>query len=165
MFQNEYDTRNSLLIGRRAEKKFKDLAIRRGYSVSLPLHRQDYEEHWDIRIRKGAKSYLVDVKAMKRLKGEIQDLWVWVEIVNIAGKPGWIYRTHAHLIAFETMKGFVLVKPEELRNLVAERVEKKMVKYPEHAHYCLYQRDGRDDLITLISMADIKSASEEIWEE
>lgn len=165
MFRNDFDIRDALDIGRLGEEKFRKMALNRGYRLNLPRHSQDYLEHWDVEIRKRTAKYLVDVKAMKRLKGEIQDLWVWVEIVNIAGKPGWIYRTHAHLIAFETMEGFVLVKPEELRKIVAERVEKKVVKFPEHAHYCLYSRDGRDDVITLISMADVKSVSEEIWEE
>ena len=165
MFRNKRDTRNAIEIAREAEGRFVSMSLQRGFSVMQASLREDYEHHWDVAIAKGTRKKLIDVKAMKRLKGEIQDLWVWVEIVNIAGKPGWIYRTHAHLVAFETMEGFVLVKPGELRKIVDERVEKKVVKYPEHAHYCLYSRDGRDDVITLISIADVKSVSEEIWEE
>ena len=165
MFKNQHDTRNALDIGRLGEEKFKRLALERGYRLRLPDGSQDYLEHWDVEIIKATEHYLVDVKAMKRVKGQIQGLWVWVELTNVAGKPGWLYSSKADLFAFETENGFILVRPDPLKRLVSERVEDKRVRFPEHAHYCLYQRDGRGDIVTLISMADMKSVTEEIWEE
>lgn len=165
MFKNKRDKRDCLQLGRSAEKRFIKLALRRGYMVAHSAESEDYREHWDVRISGEEYSPLVEIKAMKRVKGQIQDSWVWVELTNVAGKPGWLYSSKADLFAFETEKGFVLVRPEDLKRLVSERIENKRVRFPEHAHYCLYQRDGRDDIVTLISMTDIKSVSQEIWEE
>ena len=94
------------------------------------------------------------MKALRRGE-ETQDEWHWLEIRGVRDE-GWIYGSHADIIAFETKKSWILVRPTSLIDYVQRFVEHTFVDKPILAQYKLYQRHNRDDAITLVSTDDLR---------
>jgi hypothetical protein len=167
---NRFDKDGSnLKQGLRAEHLFAQIAKAKGWEVYEPSNYQDINEHWDIEIRKNGKSYKVDVKAMKKLnrKDSIpQDEWHWVELHGVRKyDKGWLYGGKADLIAFETKTSFIIVRRQDLIELVEDKVDfSTKVEFSSEAKYKVYQRRNRHDKLTLMKTSDLREIKIAEWE-
>jgi hypothetical protein len=70
----------------------------------------------------------------------------------------------ADYIAFEQKDHFLIVRRGDLLSWVKSKVtNQEFVKYSRDAKYRYYQRHGRQDLITMVVISDIKKDLE-CWE-
>jgi hypothetical protein len=99
----------------------------------------------------------VDVKAARRLsrtdKSPDENIH-WIEIKNVGGNPGWLYKNSFWLV-FETQNYWIHVRSERLQEFIHEMVDFKQPITKTKEFYSLYSRDGRQDLLTIISLADL----------
>tara|TARA_R110000737_G_scaffold188473_2_gene210681 strand:+ start:961 stop:1494 length:534 start_codon:yes stop_codon:yes gene_type:complete len=81
---------------------------------------------------------------------------IWVEFRNVNGNLGWLCGK-AKWIAFEICEvgGFLRVEREELYQWCLKNVDFSSSTSKEEAHKRIYQRSGRKDKITKLSIADI----------
>jgi hypothetical protein len=165
MERNQYDRRDCMEMGERAEIAFVQMALARGWKVNRSSEDQDINEHWDFLIEKDGKSYRIDVKSMKREQetDNVQDIWTWIEFKSVKeNEPGWLFGS-ADIVAFERTSSFVLVKRSDLVDLANRSVDmNSCVKSAKEAKYKLYQRAGRHDLI---SMIELEKLNDILWEE
>jgi hypothetical protein len=140
------------LNGLETELRFKDFINNHGFNAIKVGPAYDIHHHFDINI-----SANIEIKGMKALRRgeETQDEWHWLEIRGVRDE-GWIYGSHADIIAFETKKSWILVRPTSLIDYVQRFVEHTFVDKPILAQYKLYQRHNRDDAITLVSTDDLR---------
>ena len=167
--RNQFDNKDCLERGERAEEQFARIAASRGWQVTTSIDRQDMDEHWDMLIEKGAERFRVDVKAMKRIQrgdANVQASWVWVELRGVrAGERGWLFGGRADWIAFERAKSFVIVERKMLAALVLKLVDPKaIVTKPQLARYKVYQRPHRTDKLTLIETTQLDTIRVAEWE-
>ena len=113
-------------------------------------------------------TWSVDIKARKKTRrsdDNAQDDWIWIEFQNVRGNTGWLYG-EADCIAFETQDNFVIVKKDSLIEYVEGAVDMgKSVKYSGEAKYKTYRRAGRNDLLTMVELSEIKNNCKySIWE-
>lgn len=159
-YQSSYDE------GHLAENAFQKLAENKGYTVKMASTSQNIEEHWDLAIQKDGVLYTVDVKGAKRNRREdkyVQNEFVWIELRNVHGKPGWLYGK-ADVIAFEIKGEFWLVKRNSLVQLVDKLVNKSRVaSHSGDALYKVYTRKGRQDQISKIRALDLKPIVWQQW--
>lgn len=145
-------------LGMKAEEVFKQVMQERGWTVTDANKQQNMIEHWDFRIVKGDWNLTVDVKAQKRINRRdeaVDNKWLWIELRNVVGEPGWVHRTKADFLAFERDDMFLFVKPADLRKVLEEVVIPMPVETAGEAHYSIYQRKDRNDELTLIRYADL----------
>lgn len=119
-------------------------------SVEWANQQEDAKEHWDFKIGDAR----VDVKAAKRLSrtdASPNFQFIWVELKNVAGDPGWLYGK-AEFIAFEFERYWVFVRREALAEFVEENVVREPSEFPL---YKVKTRPGRKDEITLVRAEDI----------
>ena len=81
------------------------------------------------------------------------------------GNAGWLYG-EADRIAFETQDNFIVVDRSSLIDYVENAVDMgKSVKYSSQARYKTYRRAGRNDLLTMVELSEIKKNCDHfIWE-
>ena len=166
--RNKYDRKDSLEIGESAQFKFKELAEAKGWKVTPANEQQDIHEHWDFFIEKDGEQSRVDVKAMKRIRRSDpypQDKLVWIELHGVRDyDEGWLYGGGADHIAFETKQGFIIVKRQDLIELLEKTVDfKDQVSSPAKALYKIYQRPGRPDKITMIETRKLLELRYAFW--
>jgi len=112
----------------------------------------DIKEHWDLSI-----SFKIDVKGLKKISrsdNSTNEHYHFVELKNVQGNLGWLYG-EADYFAFETDEYWVVVKKEDLQNLVKDKVSKTIVNSTDKSLYCLYSRQGRKDIITMVKTLDL----------
>ena len=82
---------------------------------------------------------------------------IWVELKNVQGKPGWVFG-EAKYIAFDMpeVHGFIFVDREQLKNYCSENVDFSSVVSKKDAYKKCYRRKDRDDLITCLTLDDLK---------
>ena len=150
---------NSAKTGSAAERKFEKICKKRGYKVTKANDDQNMHEHWDYKVEKNKGPKLVDVKAAKKISRGDKDVsydWTWVEIKNVHGNAGWL-KGKADCIAFGQKDHFLIVQREELRVWCKEKINlKKKVSNTKDAKYNLYSRKGRKDLLSLISIEEMR---------
>jgi hypothetical protein len=165
--RNKYDKKDSLELGERAENLFILLAVRMGWKVSASSSKENIHDHWDYLIEKETDSFKVEVKSKKRIQrseDSSQNDFIWVELQNVRGEPGWLFGK-ADLIAFEKEKTFLIVKKPDLLKTVNQKVNLvAKVKTPKDALYKIYKREGRKDKLTLLPMKDIEEIKFMEWE-
>ena len=166
--RNQYDKKDSLELGDKAEVVFKRLAEKRDWNLADATFDENVNEHWDFLMVKGNDSYKIDVKAMKRLSRDdssVQDKWVWIELHGVRpNDKGWLYDGKADLISFEKTNSFVIVKRTDLIALVERLVEyKTLVHSSKEAKYRVYNRSGRPDRITLIETDKLNPIKWDEW--
>lgn len=166
--RNQYDRRDSLELGDTAQLVFKKVAISKGWKVTPASQNEDINEHWDYLLEKDGQSTKVDVKAMKRISrndANIQDRYIWIELHGVRPyDEGWLYGGKADHFAFEIMTGFIIVKREDVIQLLERLVDFKIqVQHPAQAIYRIYQRQGRPDKLTLIETEKLKEIRYAFW--
>ena len=155
---------NSFLAeGKKVEQEFANTQLS---DVVWATKEQDMNEHWDVQGICGWVSdepLKFDVKGMKKLNrhdtNTIQQ-YTWIESKNVHGNPGWI-KGLADYIVFERESTWVIANRQELRELVNEKVKEKNYSQGKGV-YQLYNREGRQDLLTLVPFKDI-IALESTW--
>ena len=152
--------KKTALDGYQAELNFKSLAESGGFEVHRAPPVYDIKEHWDLVL-----SIKVDVKAMKKLNRHDNDPnpeWHWIEISSAYGDgKGWVYGSHADLVAFEMPESWILVQVKTLKEWLEHKIERTWVATPEHAQYRLYSR-RKGETITLVETAWLRTIGKEI---
>jgi len=139
--------------GKSKEADFIKVAQQNNFHVSHATPQQDMKQHWDIRLM---KSYKVDVKGLKKIRRtdpDVQEDFHYVELMNVQGLVGWAFAETVEVFAFETFNYWILVKKENLQDLIREKVKKEWVNFP--TLYKMYRRSGRKDAITLVKSLDL----------
>jgi hypothetical protein len=153
--------------GMKAEQRFEVHATSREWTLFHASQQQDINEHWDWQMVRGEETQFVDVKARKRISRHdtsVQDEWVWIELHSVRpDNRGWLYDSKATLIAFEIAEGFVIVPRLQLLARVQKYVSSRRVFQARDARYCIYQRQGRYDQITMIEMKHLTSIAWNVW--
>jgi len=119
---------------------------------------QDFNEHWDVQGNLDGKIFKFDIKGLKktnRWDSNTQDDNAWVEGTNVRGKPGWV-KGKADYIVFERNDYWLLVNREELLERVESKLKEKNYEKGKGV-YQIYQREGRQDKITLVPYKDIEN--------
>ena len=99
--------KEQVLNGLETEIKFKSFIEHLGFHGIKVGAAYDMNHHYDMNI-----SANIEIKGMKALRrgDEVQDEWHWIEVKGVAD-DGWLFNSHADLIAFETQKSWILVRP------------------------------------------------------
>jgi hypothetical protein len=166
--KNRFDNDSCLERGDDAELVFKIIAIRGGWNTIEATPQQNISEHWDYAIQKDDATYLVEVKAMKKISRRNpnpQDKWTWIELHGVRPyDEGWLIGGKSDIIAFEKKDSFLLVKRSDLLNIVPQIVDfQSFVTIPDQAQYKIYQRAGRPDKITLIEVSQLERIRWDNW--
>ena len=152
------------LDGASAEHQFREIAERKGYAVEEASRKQQFQ-HIDFLLKKDDKIWLIDVKAKKKLRRKDENYnfeWIWLELANVRGEPGWIFG--AGFVAFEMEDYFIVVAKKDLAALAEKLVDfEKVVDKPQAAKYSVYRRFGRKDKITLIESKHLVEVKHSIW--
>ena len=98
---------------------------------------------------------------LKNLKSEKSTKWVWVEVKNMDGQPGWLYGD-ANFIVFELSDSFLFVERKSLINHIHSNIDFSLplVQNTWEAKYKLYQRKGKLDQIAQVKVSSLLSLSE-----
>ncbi len=138
--------------GLETELRFIDQMNVMGFKATKVGEAYDIKHHFDLNIHAN-----IEIKGMKALSrgSEIQDEYHWVELSGVAD-DGWLYNSHADLIAFETKQSWIMIKPSRLIDYIQRFVEHEYVTSPRDAIYKLYQRKNRNDSISLIPTEDLR---------
>ena len=118
---------------------------------------QDMQEHWDVQGTLDGQLLKFDVKGMKkknRSDSSFQDDIAWVEGTNVRGKPGWV-KGKADYIVFERTDHWLLVQRQELLEHVESKLKENNFQKGKGV-YQIYQREGRQDKITMVPFEDIE---------
>ena len=118
---------------------------------------QDMQEHWDVKGLLGNELLKFDVKGMKKVNrwdNKSQDDIAWVEGTNVRGKPGWV-KGKADYIVFERADHWLLIERQELLEHVTTKLKENNFKKGKGI-YEVYQRDGREDKITMVPFQDME---------
>ncbi len=167
--RNQFDRRDSLELGDRAEDLFARLALARGWKVGRATEQANLYDHWDFYIYRDKEGCRVDVKAMKRARrgdAQVQDQWLWVELHGVRDYDrGWLYAGKADLIAVETSSSFLMVRRQDLIRLVEGLVDTTgVVSSAREAKYKVYTRPGRPDKITMIETQKLHAIKWDEWQ-
>ena len=132
--------------GKETEKAFSKILS----NVKFSSETEDITEHWDL-----STNLKIDVKGLKkrnRSDDSVDERIHWVEIKNVNGNVGWLYGD-ADYFAFELHNYWIIVDKIDLQDLVKSQVKKEYAKIPMLNK--LYSREGRKDVMTLISTFDL----------
>lgn len=147
----------SMADGRSVELRFSSTLTNPVFATK----EEDIHEHWDLMDSMG---YRYDVKAMKKYRRSDEkptDRLHYVELRNVHGKAGWLYGK-AYYIVFETRSWWIVVKREDLVQFIEGIVDGWEVTIPKPEPYQLYQREGRQDLMTVIPTVDLLALAERV---
>lgn len=143
-----------------AENLFISIAEKQGWRA-VKADRKQQLSHIDVFLSKeNYPTYSLDIKAQKKIKrtdSDVNDDFIWVEFLNVAGKGGWLVGA-AQYIAFERENDFIMVDRESLWRFCMKKVDQNSrVSQSKDALYKIYQRQGRKDEISIIKFSDIFS--------
>ena len=124
---------------------------------------QDIHEHWDVMDVMGLKYDVKGMKKYRRSDDNPTDRLHWIELRNVNGKSGWLYG-NADIIAFETRKWWLLVDREDLVQFVEGILDGWEVTTLKPVPYEIYQREGRNDLLTILPTVDLLSIATKVLE-
>ena len=139
------------LNGLRTESNFSDFIRSCGFHPVKVGKAYDIHHHYDLNINAN-----IEIKGMKALSRgeEVQDEYHWIELKGVVD-DGWLYNSHADLIAFEMKSKWLMVRPSDLISYCQRFVQHEHVKRPQEAIYKVYSRPNRQDEITLIPTKDL----------
>jgi len=116
---------------------------------------QDIKEHWDVSV-----NFKFDVKGLKKKNRNdetVDERIHWIEIKNVLGEKGSLYGD-ADYFVFELHDYWIIVDKLKLQEYIAINTIKKYTRIPMLNR--LYKRDGRKDVLTLVSTFDLIYISE-----
>lgn len=158
MNQHKLDTDSrALSIGELAESEFIRFAESKGWEVVSASFKQNTQDHIDFVLSKDGKTITVDVKAQKRLtrwSNNTQTDKLWIELVNGKGEPGWVLGK-ADYIAFQEDDKFLIIPRPQLAERVWCIIVKELTSDVRDAYHKMYNRSGRQDVITLVGRHEI----------
>lgn len=163
-------------------KNFQTIIRNKGWKFRQATKSEDMYDHIDchVTIMNGSqpvRSLSIDLKGTKynsRKNEGIDDYKCqYIEFLNVRGAKGWLFGK-ADYIAIEEDDKFLLIKRSDLirfceklfgvaLNGNIEEIESKLlnvnawVKRSDQSHHKLYRRWKRQDIVTQINMADVKS--------
>ena len=167
--KNKYDkTGECIQTGLGAEQLFEQIAESKSLETKNAKRRENMHKHIDKYVTENGETWSVDIKARKktsRSNSQAQDDWIWIEFQNVRGNAGWLYGD-ADRIAFETQDDFIVVDRNSLIDYVEDVVDMgKSVKYSSQAQYKTYRRAGRNDLLTMVELSEIKkNCNHFVWQ-
>ena len=167
--KNKYDkTGECIQTGLGAEQLFEQIAESKNLETKNAKRRENMQKHIDKYVTENGETWSVDIKARKktsRSNSQAQDDWIWIEFQNVRGNAGWLYGD-ADRIAFETQDDFIVVDRNSLIDYVEDVVDMgKSVKYSSQAQYKTYRRAGRNDLLTMVELSEIKkNCNHFVWQ-
>ena len=139
--------------GKQSEYRFSEAIESMGMVCRKSSRNDDIYNHIDFYIE---DSMTNDVIASVDVKGGNFMHTIWVELKNVRGDEGWLYGK-ASFIAFEIPEigGFSCVLTKHLREYVEQNVSDEFTT-KDKAHKKLYTRKDRDDVITSLTIDDLK---------
>jgi len=143
-----------------SEQKFLQSCKNKNFTVTHSSKHEDIYEHWDFKVN----SSTVDVKALKRINRSdsmFSTDYTWVELQNVRGNTGWLFG-EADYIAFEQIDHFLIVKRRDLIDFCQNKIQDQFVPKASEALYKKYQRNNRQDIISLISLKDLANNTK-VW--
>lgn len=165
-FRHEYDRDGSCSkMGASAEDLFQELCKEGGIPLKRASELED-KRGVDFWIKMGLEDWEgIDIKSSKRKSrnDEVCNDTIWIEILNVNGNKGWLEKEKTKYIAFQEIDGFVVVEREKLKEKVYSLLKEykaKQVSYARDAKYNFYTRKGRNDLLTVIDLSDLKAVDD-----
>ena len=149
-------------------QNFLDIANSKKFLVKMPTASQFKRFVNFILIGKDSRGQHKETKiSLKPLKkNQVKTKWLWVEIKNSKGEPGWLYGD-SDFVVFELTDKYLFVSRKNLLNLIHESVDfsQPIVQNLWEAKYKIYQRPGKFDQITQIKLNSLlKFNNNYIWE-
>jgi hypothetical protein len=148
--------------GSSTEEEFgKELFFRFGIQPIRSNKQEDINLHWDWKCQD--YKYDVKSKACVTRGEEPSESYVWIEIINVQGKKGWLFGD-ADMIAFDRGQFWILVDRKKLvielsRKLNWDELTPGSVKAP----WKVYQRPTQKDGIVLVPIKYLFSTEPTIW--
>lgn len=144
-----------LFEGMMKELKFKKKLEELGFVVEKSTKNQDIFEHWDFKIIKDDINLKIDLKGLKE-QAKNNNLH-WIEIKNVNNKVGWAYSEYVDAFVFELIDSWIMVDKILLQGLIKNKVVKIKVSDKNDCLYKLYTREGRKDILTMVTTNDLLS--------
>jgi hypothetical protein len=148
--------------GQSAENRFTREALARGWRVRQANKQEEMHGHFDFVLSKENGDLKVEVKSQKSFPVLVNGQWsqdfVLVEFAGITGEMGWLFG-EAHVVAFETPRGFLMADRAKLAKLATDLVERKPALRREDMHKRIYRRTGRLDEVSALSYKEISGVS------
>mgnify|MGYP006144411289 CR=1 FL=1 len=138
---------------------FIDLAKLKGYIVKKPTTQQFKKFINFVIVGKGKDGNPESVSlSLKNLKNDKKLKWLWVEIKNHEGNPGWLYGD-ADFVVFELLNQYLFINRKSLIDHVHSSIDNSLplVQNAWEAKYKLYQRQGKLDQITQVKLSSLMS--------
>jgi len=149
--RREYSNRQ----GNESARRFVEACQSIGYETRKSTREEDIYDHIDYWVKR--RNYKNDpIESGVDVKGGNHPECVWVEFKNVNGDKGWMYG-EAEFIAFDIPEvgGFVVVLRKDLAAYAELVVERTFVD-KKNAYRKFYQRAGRQDVISLLYLEDLK---------
>ena len=157
LYKTQYDK------GIKVEQLVKQILENKGYSVTEAEPHQNMNEHWDLCYIKNEIPIYIDVKSRKKIKradSHPTDDYLWIELLNVSGRKGWLYGK-ANFFVFEQTSTFIFVEAESLRVYI-DIVFSETFEIPQnenveldHLLFKKYTRSGKKDVLTLIPTLEL----------
>ena len=139
-------------------ENFKLLASSKSFKTKLPTKIQ-YANFIDLFIlgKDGNSSSPISRSlCFKSSSGRKNNKWVWVEIKNFKGEPGWLYGS-ADFIVFEFIDQYLFIPRKHLVDFIHSKIDfsASIVANPWEAKYKIFQRQNNFDEITQVNSLDL----------
>lgn len=136
-----------------------------GGSCTKSSKQDDTSNHIDFWWDSPKKGLIgIDVKGRRKKNRQdtnYDDEMSWIELLNVRGKPGWVYGK-SHYIAFRFTDKIIFVQTDKLRQFSEEKIKGKETVYDTpNDFYIPYQRKkyGRKDLMIKVPTIDLMQIS------
>ena len=110
--------------GSDSEKIFESICFSKNIFIKKSSTYENTRKHIDFYIRLKQNTKSVDVKAIKRYKGQFQDKFYYIEVINDWGNNGWIYSKSMNLVAFECFDCFRIYKRKKILDFINKNPDK-----------------------------------------
>lgn len=139
-------------------ENFKELAAFKNFKTKCPTKNQ-YLNFIDIfLLGKNSNDSSPSSRSLcfKPSSGRKNNKWVWVEIKNFKGDPGWLYGA-ADFIVFEFVDRYLFVPRKNLIDFVHSKINfsASIVANPWEAKYKIFQRENNFDEITQVNSLEL----------
>lgn len=149
----------SQIQGSDAEVLFEKIAESRGWNFTPASAHENRVLGYDAVLKQDGEARLVEIKSQKKINrkdAETQNQLVWIELRNISGGKGSLYKMSSHF-AFQHDNEFWVIPTLKLQKIVEMLVKNGIkVDSASEALYNFYTRFSRKDCITLIKYSDIE---------